>query len=166
MTRIYTNPGYWWRNTVSLVVLVLIAIYGVWELWRASGVAGEEGLPGYLFGVAFVGGAAYGLWQTINDARDRVMTFDIEEASGRSLAAFWRPFWTEKLAAEPGEIHDWRLHVAIGSRNAKTFFVYADHRRYPRPLQFELRQNVDVTELRKIAPEAVTEYDRAIGRAG
>jgi len=163
MTRIYVNPGYWWRNNVSLAVLVIVAIYGVWELWRAAGVTGEDALPGYLFGAAFVGGAVYGLWTTINDARDRVTAFDMDEASGASRAEFWRPFWTEKLEGARSDVGDWRLHVAIGNRSVKTFFIYANHKRYPRPLQFELRQGIDVAGLQKVAPEAVAEYGRAIG---
>ena len=163
MTPIYVHPGFWWRNTISVGVLVIVGVYGVWELWAAANGPADASVTGYLFGAAFVGGAAYGLWQLINDAADRVMTFDIDEATEKSVVAFWRPFWTDRIAADLARVSDWRFHVAIGSRNAKTFFVYADHKDYPRPLQFELRRGIGVEGLRKVAPEAVAEYERATG---
>jgi hypothetical protein len=36
MTPLYVNKGFWWRQTLSLVAVSLVAIYGGWELWSAS----------------------------------------------------------------------------------------------------------------------------------
>ena len=163
MTRIYAIPGAWVRNSVSLAILVAVALYGVWELWGAANGPADQQAISYAFGVAFVGGAAYGLWQTIADTADKVMTFDRDEASGRTLATLWRPFWTEKLVADLTAIGNWRFFVAIGNRNARTFFVLADHPGYPRPLKFELRPGI-VEGLRKVAPEAIADFEKSMPR--
>ena len=166
MTRVYTLPGFWWRNNGSMAALVVIAIWGVWELWRAAAGQSDQSTQGYLFGAAFIGGAGYALWQLINDARDRVTTLDMDATSGKSVVTFWRPFWTETLAAERGAIGNWRVHVAVGKRNARTYFMHADHKAYPRPLQFELRQGIDISGLRSTAPEAVAEFEAQIRATG
>ena len=102
----------------------------------------------------------YAIWQLINDSADTVATLEVDEATGASVVALWRPFWTDKLRIELARIRDWRFHVKVGKRNTRTFFIYADHPGYPRPLQFDLRRN-DVEGLRKLAPEAVKEYEAA-----
>jgi hypothetical protein len=117
----------------------------------------------YLFGIAFVGGGAFALWQLINDAADTVVTFDVDQATGQSLVAFWRPFWTEKLRADGSRIGNWRFHVKVGSRNMRSFFIYADHRDYPRPLQFDLAR-AGGEGLKKVAPGAVADFERATHR--
>lgn len=160
MTRIYENQGFWMRNVVSLGILIVVAIYGVWELWAAAN-GPQDGITGYLFGIGFVGGAAYGLYQLINDNADLVAAFDLDEATGRSVVSLWRPFWTEKLERPVADIRNWRFHVKIGQRQMRTFFIYADHPGYPRPLQFDLRRT-NLDELRKVAPEAVAEFEAAI----
>jgi hypothetical protein len=166
MIRLYTNPGQWWRNTASLAIGVLAGVWGVWELWSAAQGPATHSSTGYLFGVAFIGGGIYAIRQVIVDAADRVMTFDRDPATGATLATLWRPFWTERLAAEDGRIGNWRMYVAIGKRNAKTFFVYADHQNYPRPLQFELKVANDLEGLRSVAPEAIEEFESATGKVG
>lgn len=174
MTRLYENKGYWWRQTISMGVVVVVAIYGVWELWSATFTPATQtgmgqlfgiGDDRFLFGIAFVGGGVYALWQLINDAADTVVTFDVDDATGQSVVSLWRPFWTERLKVEVGRIRDWRFHVKVGNRNARTFLIYADHPGYPRPLQFDLRR-ADVEGLRKVAPDAVAEYEQKIGRSG
>ena len=170
MTRVYENRGYWWRQTISAVLVIVVAIYGLWELWSAASAPGTTTAIGqmfgigddrYLFGIVFVGGGAIALYQLIRDATDLVASFDRDEATGVSIVALWRPFWTEKLTADLSRIHDWRFHVKIGQRNARTPLIYADHPDYPRPLQFDLRK-ADREGLRKIAPEAVADYERAV----
>jgi hypothetical protein len=174
MTRIYENRGYWWRQTVSMAVVIVVAIYGVWELWSAAFTPAPQtgmgqlfgiGDDRLLFGIAFVGGGVYALWQLINDAADTVVTLDVDEAADRSVVSLWRPFWTERLKIDVGGIRNWRFYVKVGNRNMRTFLIYADHPGYPRPLQFDLRK-ADIDGLRKIAPEAVAEYEQNIGRGG
>ena len=167
MNRLYAVPGHWWRNTGSIVVGVLAGLWGVWELWSAAQGPSDQATTGYLFGVAFVGGGIYAIRQVIVDAADRVMTFDRDPATGATLTTLWRPFWTESLAADSdGGIRNWRMHVTLGKRNVRTFFIYADHKDYPRPLQFELRPGIDPSGLRTVAPEAIDEFSQAICKTG
>ena len=159
MTPAYVNTGFRWRNNVSMAVLIVVAVYGVWQLWRAAQEPADVSATDYLFGIGFVGGAAYGLWQLIREANDRVMTFEIDPASGIAVISLWRPFWIERMKAAPGDLGNWRYHVAIVGRSGRAFFVYADHKGHPRPLQFELRPKLDLAGLRTIAPDAVAEYE-------
>lgn len=169
MTRIFENRGFWWRQTLSLVVVVLVALYGAWELWSATFSTAEYHSPmgelfgigddRYMFGIVFLGGGIIAAWQLIGDSRDTVSTFDADEA-GTSVVKLWRPLWTETLTADLAAIRDWRFYVKVGKRNMKSFYIYADHPNYPRPLQFDLRRN-DAAGLRRVAPEAVAEYEAA-----
>ena len=92
MTPVYVNKGFWWRQTLSLVAVILVAIYGLWELWSASYPSGDYYSPfgdmlgigddRYLFGFLFTGGGVYGAWQLINDGADTVSTFEVDAATG------------------------------------------------------------------------------------
>ncbi len=161
MTRIYENHGFWMRNVVSLGILIAVAIYGLWELWAAYNST-EDATMGFLFGAGFLGGAAYGAWQLINDNADLVAAMDLDEATGDSVVSLWRPFWTEKLKRPAGDIRNWRFYVKVGARQMRTFYIYADHPSYPRTLQFDLRK-ANLDGLRKVAPEAVAEFEAALG---
>jgi hypothetical protein len=162
MTRIYENPGYLWRQRISMVVMIIVGVYGIWELWSAAQGQGDTTF-GYMFGIVFVGGAAFALQQIIADGRDLIALLDRDDASGELTATLWRPFSSERVVAEPGQFTGWRLHIKIGKRNARSFFVYADHPRYPRPLQFDLRSGVNTDGLRTLAPEAIDEFETAVG---
>ena len=162
MTPVYTNKGYWWRNTGSIAVLVVIALYGLFEVWKAATVAGAT-QDGYLWGFGFSGGAVWGGWQLLQETRDRVMGYSRDAAANRSEVTLWRPFTTERLAGGADALTDWRLHISIGKRNLRTFFMYADHKDYPRPLVFDLRIGLDLTGLQAVAPEAMAEFRRATG---
>lgn len=170
MTRIYENRGFWWRQTLSLMAVILVALYGAWELWSATTSTQEYHSPvgelfglgddRYLFGIIFLGGGLYAIWQLINDSTDTVASLDVDEATGKATATLWRPLQKMTLTADLAGISDWRLYVKIGNRNMRTALVYANFPGYPRPLQFDLRRT-DVEGLRKIAPEAVADYERA-----
>lgn len=161
MTRIYENPGFIKRNIISLAILVVVAVYGFWELWSAYNAA-EDATMGYVFGLGFIGGAAFGAWQLINDNADLVASMDLDESTGETAITLWRPFRSEVLKRPLSDIRDWRLYIKVGQRQMRTFFIYADHPGYPRTLQFDLRR-VDVDRLRKVAPEAVEEFVTAVG---
>lgn len=173
MTRIYENKHHWLRHTGSLAAVILVSIYGAWELWWATMGTGDYNSPmgemfgigddRYLFGIVFLLGGIYAGWQLIRDSADVVSTFDLDEPSGETLVTLWRPFWTEKLAAPLSAIANWRLYVKIGNRNIRTFYIYADHPGYRRPLIFDLRR-ANLDGLRRVAPEAVNEFDEAVGR--
>ena len=69
-----------------------------------------------------------------------------------------------KLTGPKEQFSIWRSHVKVGKRNARTFFAHADLVGYPQPLRFELRPAVNLSGLRRIAPEAIAEYETAIGQ--
>jgi len=165
VTRIYANPGFWRRSTLSIGVLILVAIYGIWELLSAARGPSEAATTGYMFGAIFFGGSLYALYQLYGDWRDLVATLDLDEASGRLIATLWQPQGPLKLPAGPGQLTNWRPHIKVGKRNARAFFMYADHAAYPRPLRFDLRPGVDISGLRRIAPEAIAEHDAAFGKS-
>jgi hypothetical protein len=170
VTRVFDNRGFWWRQTLSLIAVILIGMYGAWELWSATFSTGEYASPmgellgigddRYAFGILFLGGGIYAAWQLIEDSRDTVATFDVDE-KGASIATLWRPLRGLTLTADAGAVRNWRFYVKVGKRNMRSFFIYADHPSYPRPLQFDLRRN-DPAGLRKVAPEAVAEYEAAM----
>jgi hypothetical protein len=164
MTCIYENPGFWRRVWLSIGFLVAAIIWGVWEFWSAATGPAERATTGYLFGLLFVGGGLYALYQLAEDWRDLVSSLDLDEATGAMLATVWQPQGPLKLPVGKGQATNWRSHVKIGKRNSRTFFVHADFAGYPRPLRFELRPAVNVAGLRSIAPEAIAEYEKAISR--
>lgn len=159
MTRIYENTALSRRNRTIVVLLILPAVYGLWELWNAA-----NSVPGYqyLWGIAFIGGAAYGLRQTIVESRDLVTAFDVDPASNGMIATLWRPLGGERLEGGRDRYTDWRFYVRIGRRNAHTYYLYVNHPDHPRPIQFELRPGTVVNdELRRLAPEAISEFEEA-----
>jgi hypothetical protein len=163
ITRLYDNPGLSRRLTISAVVLVAAALYGLWELWAAATTA-NDATTGYLFGIAFVGGGAYGLYQVFAEARDAVVSFAFDPATGRSLTTLWRPLAPRRLAASRDDLTAWRFHIKVGRRDVRTYYLYADHAAHPRPLQFELRPGMTIADdLRRLAPEAIDEFERATG---
>jgi hypothetical protein len=67
------------------------------------------------------------------------------------------------LSAPLSSITNWRPYVKITGRNIRTPYLYADHPGHPRPIVFDLRR-ADLDSLRKVAPEAIAEYESSIGR--
>ena len=90
-SRVYTSPGVPGRPTVSLVIVTLAAIYGVFEIVRAA-LTGFQNQIDLLFGIFFIGGGIYGFNKTWTEARDAVVTFDVDRASGKTTVGLWRPF--------------------------------------------------------------------------
>jgi hypothetical protein len=164
MTRIYENPGFWRRALLSIGFLIAAILWGFWEFWSAATGPADAATTGYLFAALFVGGGLYALYQLAEDWRDLVSALDLDEATGAMLVTVWQPQGPLKLAAGKGQVTNWRSHVKIGKRNARTFFAHADFPGYPRPLRLELRPAVNVAGLRRVAPEAIAEYERAISQ--
>ena len=158
MTRLYANPGFWLRNALLILFLVVVFLYGWWELWRAFRGPSADPSTGIMFGVVFVGGSLFALRQLYEDHRDLVATLDRDEATGRLVAAVWQPLRAEKLVAEPGAFADWRLHVKLGRRNNRAYFIYVDFPGRPRPLRFDLKPGVNLAGLQQLAPDAVAEF--------
>jgi hypothetical protein len=162
MTQLYRATGGFWRHNVSLAILVIVGIYGVWESWRLA-TYGATTEWDWVFAVGFVAGSIYGFRQLLQDTRDRVVTLHRDEAAGTLVAALWRPFRVERVVAAPGEIGNWRVYATVRGRNSQTLFIYADASGYPRPLQFELGDKIDREGLRSLTPETVAEFERRVG---
>ena len=166
MTRIYDNSGFAMRMNISAAVIVLVMIFGVWELWAAFNAGPEAGTSGYLFGLLFIGGGIYGMKQTLEDARDMVVAFDADQAGGNGVASVWRPFVPRRIEGSLRQFTNWRFHVKIPRANMRTYVLLADHPASPRPLQFELRRGAPVSDgLRGIAREAIAEFEEQTGAA-
>lgn len=175
MTRIYENRGYRWRQTISFAIVVVVTIYGGWELWQANNAPEDYVSPlgqmigvgddRWVFGVAFLFGGIYGGWQLIRDSSDIVASVEADDA-GNSIVKLWRPYGPKAVSGGPSALTNWRVYVKLGSRNQRTIYIYADHSGYPRPLRFDLRRD-DPGELRRLAPpDVIAEYETAVGRKG
>jgi hypothetical protein len=163
MTRVFTSAGIAGRPTASVVISALAVLYGVFEIWHASTRTPLD-TTGLGFGVLFIGGGIYGLWKTWTDARDVVVSLDVDEASGAAAVALWRPFRPLVLKGPLARLSNWHHHVAVGPRDRRTHMIRCDLAAYPRPVRFEFLREVTITDgLRRIAPEAVAEFEDAIG---
>jgi hypothetical protein len=163
VTRVFTSAGIAGRPTASVVISALAVVYGIFEIWHASTRTPLD-TTGAGFGVLFIGGGIYGVWKTWTDARDVVMSLDLDEASGDALAALWRPFRPLLLKGPLSRFTDWHHHVAVGPRDRRTHLIRCHAAGYPRPLRFEFFRDVAVTDgFRRIAPEAVAEFEDSVG---
>ncbi len=163
LTRIYDNPGLPGRPTLSIVIVTLAFLYGWFELWRAwrNNFSSQFDL---MFGVLFVGGGIYGFYQTWTEARDAVVAIDADEKSDRLAISLWRPFRPMVIETTRVGVASWRHFVKVGPRDARTHMIIASVPGYPRPLRIGLAAGKPVPEgLRKIAREAVAEYEEAVG---
>jgi len=158
MTRIYENRGFFLRQNGSILVLVLVVVYGVFELWRAFTSAGDT--TGALFGVLFVGGGVWGFYTLWTDGRDVIGALDADFASRQAVFTLWGPFTQKPLAESLDGIIEWRLWVKPGTRGQRSYFLQAVTRSSPRPLQIELKRGQPIPEgLRRIAPAAIEEFE-------
>jgi hypothetical protein len=163
VTRIYENTGLWRRSIFSVVVVIAALIWGVFEFWSAITGPPEAASNGYLFGVLFLGGGLYAIYQLLHDWRDLVMRVDLDEATGAMIVNVWRAHSPLKIATTKDGLTNWRPYVELGPRNTRMRFIYADHASYPRRLRFDVRKGIDLTGLRRLAPEAMAEHDEATG---
>jgi hypothetical protein len=164
MTQLYGTPHLALRLNGSIVVLVIVILYGFWELWRAFVAAGTPDSTGALFGILFIGGGLYGLKQTWDDNRDRVAAFSADAAAGRGLVALWRPFSALRIEAPLDQFTNWQFHVKVGSRNLRTYFFLFRAPGYPRNLQMEFQRGEKPHQVfRQMAPSAVEEFEANTG---
>ena len=134
-TRVYTSPGVTGRPTVSLVIVSLAAIYGVFELWRAAANNFQNQLD-LLFGIFFIGGGIYGFNKTWTDTRDTVVTIDVDKSAARTTVGLWRPFRPLLIETGPEGLSGWRHFVKLGPRDFRTHMIVADLAGYPRPIRY------------------------------
>jgi hypothetical protein len=164
MTRILNNPGVAKRSNFSVVVLVAVFIYGIWELWRAATIGGDP--LALVFGVLFIGGAVYGLRTTLGETRDLVTAFDADMTSGNATMTLWRPFRTMRIDTTLDRMTGWRLWVETGSRGQRTYFLLVREPAHQRTLRLELTRGMTIPDdLRRLAPEAIEDFERETGVA-
>lgn len=162
MTLIYENRGYMKRQTLSAAVVVVVTLYGVWEL--SAGLTGTRS-DGFLWGSLFLGGAVYAYIQLFNDARNKVARLERDD-DGRMIATLWRPTGKLQLASE-GNLTDWRYYIRVVGRRMRKPVFLARHPNHADPLEFEIRSDIKITdELRELAPEAIAEMEEATAKVG
>lgn len=162
MTRVYENPGFARRQNISLAILGAVVVYGVYELYRVF-IAGADDPTGAMFGVLFIGGAAYGARIIWTDSRDAVVAFDVDFDAGKGVVTLWRPFRPLLLDAPLKDFTGWRHWVRVAKRNNRTFLLLARLPNYPHPLQFEIFKPPVHEAFRRLAPEAVADLEDNIG---
>jgi hypothetical protein len=165
MTRIYESPSFALRLNISAVVLVVVFVYGLFELYTAFRSETPDS-TGALFGIFFVGGGIWGAWQIWNDNRDKVASFDVDEAAGTGVATLWRPFSPLKLAGPLAQFGNWRFKVKVGSRAMRTHHFFFRAPGYPHEVQMEIPRGTKLAEtFRRLAPGAVADYEDNTGAA-
>jgi hypothetical protein len=166
MTRIYESPSFALRLNISAVVLVVVFVYGLFELYTAFFRSETADSTGALFGIFFVGGGIWGAWQIWNDNRDKVASFDVDEAAGTGVATLWRPFSPLKLAGPLAQFGNWRFKVKVGSRAMRSYHFFLRAPGYPREVQIEIQRGTKLAEaFRRLAPQAVADYEDNTGAA-
>ena len=130
------------RMRLSMGVLVLAFLYGLWETYGA--LTGPDTNNGLIFGVLFIAASFYGGFQLMKDFGDSVGTLDRD---GDTLTAtLWRPWGTLKIAGPSERFTNWRFHIAMAKRNQRMPLIRVDHPDYPRPLAMELKPGVTPLE--------------------
>ena len=163
MTRIYENPGFARRNNISVVVLVVVVIYGFYELWNAFG-DGSQDTTAAMFGVLFVGGGIYGAYTIWTEARDQVIALDADPNTGRAAITLWRPFKNMVIDLPIDRLTGWRHWVKVGKRNMRTHFVVFNAEGYPQPLYVELTKGEMPEGFRDLSPAVVEEFEENTGK--
>jgi hypothetical protein len=162
MVRILHFRGMVTRSNISLAILSAVFLYGVLELWFALSGAGDT--MAVLFGAIFAGGAVYGLRQTLNETKDLVIIFDADPETGRAELHLWRPFGRKLIETTLDKLTGWRLWVQSGTRGQKSFLLLAKEPSYEGTLRFALARGQAIPDmLRKIAPEAIEDFERETG---
>jgi len=163
MIRIYENPGFARRNNISVAVLVVVVIYGFFELWNAFGKGSQDQMAA-MFGVLFVGGGIYGAYTIWTEARDQVMALDLDSGRGRAAITLWRPFRSMVIDLPIDQLTGWRHWVKVGKRGMRTHFVVFSAEGYPQPLYVELTKGEMPEGFRKLAPAVVEEFEESTGK--
>ncbi len=165
MTRIYENRGYALRANISLVVMVVVIVYGFFELYRiVAGGTTDQFAP--LFAVLFIGGGIYGGYTVWTEGRDQVVSLDADFESRRAVVAIWRPF--RNLVFDTGfdQLSGWRHWVKVAKRNMRTHYVVVRVPGYPQPAYMELTKGVMPEGFRRLAPGVVEDFEENTGRRG
>jgi len=147
------------RSNIALAILAAVATYGLWELWHAAAVTGD--MSGYLFGIAFIGGALYGLRVTLAEARDLVVALDADPDSGQATISLWRPFRMKQIETRLDRLAGWRHWVQTNARGQHIHYLIVQDPSRDAALRLELHPGQPITdELRMIARAPIADFER------
>ena len=159
MTRIFENRRLPKTSNISVVVLVVVIIFGFWDLWNAFGT-GSPDPTSAMFGILFIGGGIVGGYTIWNDGRDQAQWLDVDLDTGKAELAVWRPFRPLVLAEDLTRMTGWRHWIKVAKRNLRTHYIVVAVPDYPRPIYFEMLPGGEIPDmLRRIAPEAVEDFE-------
>jgi hypothetical protein len=161
MKRIYEQRGFIGRLRFSTGVLLFAAAYGVWELY--AGLTNPDGPNDAIFGVLFLGAAAYGFMRLMRDSGNVVVALDRDEAGDRLAITLWRPWGTRTIAGPRSAFTGWRFHISVAGRYQRIYLVRVTHASVKGPLAIELKPGITpLDELRKVAPEAIADFEEIV----
>ena len=159
MTRVFENRRLARASNISVVVLVVVIVFGFWDLWNAFGV-GSQDPTAAMFGVLFIGGGVIGGYTVWNESRDQAQWLDVDLAAGKSAIAVWRPYRPLVLEQDLDQLTGWRHWIKVAKRNVRTHYFVVVAPGYPRPIYFEIAVDAEIPDaLREIAPEAVADFE-------
>jgi hypothetical protein len=143
MTRIYENRGLARRMTMSMIVVAIAFLFGLFEIWSIfRAPAGESGY-GYLFALFFIFGGLYAYRQLQADFEDTVVALDADETT--ALITLWRPLRAKRIDGPLSALTGWRKEVK-STRNMRIEMLVADHANHPKPLRFETGKGILATD--------------------
>jgi hypothetical protein len=162
MKQILGVRGMVWRSNLSLAILAAVFAYGLWELWLAAAVTGSP--TGYLFAAIFIGGAGYGLRAALAETRDLVIAFAADMDSGKAAVTLRRPFHMKRIDTTLDRLTGWRYWIQTTARGRRVHFLLAREPSYDGNLRFALDPEMTIpAELRRIAPEAIADFEKDTG---
>ena len=164
MTRVFENKSVGKIARISLIIVVVVVIYGFFELYRAF-IAGTDDQLAPLFGIAFIGGGAIALNSLLKDNRDQVQWFDVDMAANQGRLAVWKLTGSDIADISLDQLTDWQYKVKVARKNNHAHFLMATIPGHDRPVQFLIAPPGDLDPVfRTLAPEAYDDYESNTGR--
>lgn len=167
MTRLYESPGQRLRMRISIIILVGLILLGVWYLVFQALAAPPDGRIGpWILSITFIVAGIGGMVRVLGGARDWVIALDMNEETGRIVIWLWSPLGARRIKTEINQLSNWRYLASGRSGRARFRRILADLPVRARPIIFDVRLTHPVPDgLRRIAPDAVADYERDVGLA-
>ncbi len=156
-TRIYQQRGFIARQRFSTAILLFAFFYGIWEL--VASFTQPDSANNALFGVLFIGASIYGVVRLMRESGDVVSALDSIDDGRRLAVTLWLPWGSRTIAGPREQFTNWRFYIAIAKRNQATPLIRFDHPDNKRPLTILLTPDTELEGLRKVAPDAVADYE-------
>jgi len=167
MIRLYESPRHKLRMRISLIILTGLILLGVWYLaFQALAAPPGSGIGPWVLSVAFIVAGVTGLVRVLRGARDWVIAMDMDEATGKVVIWLWGPLGARRIRTGIDQIANWRYVATGGPGRARFRRILADLPKRSRPILFDVRLTHPVPDgLRRVAPDAVADYERDAGIA-